>query len=203
MEYIRHLSKDIVFRKLLAGQDPVKLTRKRNIFLSLCSSIISQQLSTRVAAVINNRFLSLYDKLRPDPADVLNTPVQTLRSIGLSNAKAEYIQHVARFALEQGITGSRLNKMDNDELIRYLTQIRGVGQWTVEMLMMFTLAREDVFPVGDLGIQTAVSALYGLDRMNKKGFTREMLELSQQWAPYRTYACIHLWRWKDTQPVIQ
>ncbi len=202
MEYIKHLSKDRIFRRVLAVQEPVTLTRKRNVFLSLCSSIMSQQLSTRVAAVINNRFLSLYPGKKPSPEDILNTDTETLRSIGLSNAKAAYVQHVARFALEQGLDNRTLNKLENEELIAYLTQIKGVGRWTVEMLMMFTLAREDVFAVGDLGIQIAMSELYGIDRGDKKKLQQEMLGLSERWSPYRTYACLHLWRWKDAKPII-
>ena len=202
MEYIKHLSKDRIFRRVLAVQEPVTLTRKRNVFLSLCSSIMSQQLSTRVAAVINNRFLSLYPGKRPSPEDILNTDPETLRSIGLSNAKAAYVQHVARFALEQGLDSRTLNKLENEELIAYLTQIKGVGRWTVEMLMMFTLAREDVFAVGDLGIQIAMSELYSIDRSDKKKLQQEMLGVSERWSPYRTYACLHLWRWKDAKPII-
>ena len=158
---------------------------------------MSQQLSTRVAEVIYRRFLELYDKKEPTAEQVLNTPPETLRAIGLSNAKVSYVHNVARFAIEQGMDQTRLRKMTNEEVIQYLTQIKGVGQWTVEMLLMFTLGREDVFAVDDLGIQVAMAKLYKLDRDDKKKLREEMLRISAGWSPYRTYGCLYLWRWKD------
>lgn len=91
--------------------------------------------------------------------------------------------------------------MDNEEVIAYLTQIKGVGRWTVEMLLMFALGREDVFAIDDLGVQNAMISVYKLDRADKKKFREELLRISQKWSPYRTYACLHLWRWKDNPPV--
>ena len=158
---------------------------------------MSQQLSTRVAEVIYRRFLELYNKKEPTAEQVLNTPPETLRAIGLSNAKVSYVHNVARFAIEQGMDEAKLRKMTNDEVIEYLTQIKGVGRWTVEMLLMFTLGREDVFAVDDLGIQTAMAKLYKLDREDKKKLREEMLRISAGWSPYRTYGCLYLWRWKD------
>jgi DNA-3-methyladenine glycosylase II len=87
--------------------------------------------------------------------------------------------------------------MTNEEIIALLTQIKGVGQWTVEMLLMFSLGREDVFAVDDLGIQQGMMRLYKLEAENKKQLKEMMLQLSASWSPYRTYACLHLWRWKD------
>ncbi len=95
----------------------------------------------------------------------------------------------------------RVAKMKDDELIEYLTQIKGVGRWTVEMQLMFTLARPDVFSVDDYGIQVAMAKLYNLDPTDKKKFKTELQRISQKWIPYRTYACLHLWRHKDTKPV--
>jgi DNA-3-methyladenine glycosylase II len=128
---------------------------------------------------------------------VLKMPLEKLRSIGFSNAKASYVHNIARFALEQGLDSKTMNKMNNDELIEYLTQIKGVGRWTVEMQLMFTLGREDVFAIDDLGIQNAMIALYKIKATDKKKMKQKMLKISEAWAPYRTYACMHLWRWKD------
>ena len=158
---------------------------------------MSQQLSTRVAEVIYRRFLELYNGNEPTAEQVLSTPTETLRAIGLSNAKVSYVHNVARFAIEQGMDEVKLRKMSNDEVIEYLTQIKGVGRWTVEMLLMFTLGREDVFAVDDLGIQTAMAKLYKLDREDKKKLREEMLRISAGWSPYRTYGCFYLWKWKD------
>ena len=93
--------------------------------------------------------------------------------------------------------------MSNEEVIAYLTQIKGVGQWTAEMLLMFSLGREDVFAVDDLGIQNAMIKLYGINYRKKKNLKEKMLQISGQWSPYRTYACVHLWRWKDNAPVVK
>jgi DNA-3-methyladenine glycosylase II len=90
--------------------------------------------------------------------------------------------------------------MSNEELIKFLSQIKGVGQWTVEMILMFTLGREDVFAVDDLGIQQAICKLYKIDATDKKTMKIKMLEISAKWSPYRTYACRYLWGWKDNTP---
>jgi len=197
MEHVLHLSKDKKLRKVIGSTRPYKLTKRKNICLRLCASIMSQQLSTRVAEVIYKRFLELYGRKEPRPDQILSIPPETLRAIGLSNAKVSYVQNVARFALEQGMDEKKLMKMSNEEVIDYLTQIKGVGQWTVEMILMFTLGREDVFAADDLGIQTAMARLYKLDKENKKAFREEMLRISSSWSPYRTYGCLYLWRWKD------
>jgi DNA-3-methyladenine glycosylase II len=197
MEYIPHLSKDRRLKKLVETGKPHKLKKRKNICNYLCASIMSQQLSTKVATVIHNRFLALYDGKEPTPQQILETPFEKLRGIGLSNAKVNYVQNVARFELEHGMDARKLNAMSNEEVIEYLTQIKGVGRWTVEMLLMFALGREDVFAIDDLGIQNAMVRLYKLDAGDKKKLKEELLKLSAKWSPYRTYACLHLWRWKD------
>jgi DNA-3-methyladenine glycosylase II len=197
MEHLLHLSKDKKLKKVLDTTKPYKLRKRKNICLRLCASIMSQQLSTRVAEVIFKRFLALYEGKEPTPDQLLNTPPEKLRAIGLSNAKVSYVHNVARFAIEQGMDEKKLRKMSNDEVIAYLTQIKGVGQWTVEMILMFTLGREDVFAADDLGIQTAMTRLYKLDKENKKQLREDMLRISANWSPYRTYGCLYLWRWKD------
>ena len=162
---------------------------------------MSQQLSVKVADVIYRRFLDLYGGKEPTPQQILDTPAATLRAIGLSNAKVSYVKNVAQFEIEQGMHAGKLNKMNNEEVITYLTPIKGVGRWTVEMLLMFALGREDVFAADDLGIQNAMIGLYNLDRADKKKFRRQLLRISEKWSPYRTYACLHLWRSKDNAPL--
>jgi DNA-3-methyladenine glycosylase II len=201
MDYLGHLAKDKKLKKLIDQQEPYRLSRRKHVHLHLCGSIMSQQLSTKVAATLHKRFLNLYSGRTPMPRDILETPFETLRSIGLSNAKTNYVQNVARFALDQGIDQRRLAKMDNEEVIAYLTQIKGVGRWTAEMLLMFTLGREDVFAVDDLGIQNAMIALYKLDKSDKRSFREVLLRISLKWSPFRTYACLYLWHWKDNSPV--
>lgn len=199
MEYIKHLSKDKVMAAVLKKQEPLKLVKRKNFFHHLCASIISQQLSVRVADVIHGRYLDIFDGKEPLPEAVLKIPVEKLRSIGFSNAKASYVHNIARFALEHGLDAKKLHRLENEELMEYLTQIKGVGRWTVEMQMMFTLGREDIFAIDDLGIQNAMIALYKLKSDDKKKLKQKMLKISQQWSPYRTYACMHLWRYKDSK----
>ena len=197
MEYITHLQKDKKLAKIL-GNEVQELTLRKNIPLRLMASIMSQQLSTKVAQVIYRRFLELYKGKEPKPQQVLDTPFEKLRGIGLSNAKVNYVQNVAKFCIEHKITDKKLLAMSNDEIIDLLTQIKGVGRWTVEMLLMFTLGREDVFAPDDLGIQQAMIKTYKLDNTDKKAFREKMIKLSDKWKPYRTYACLHLWKYKDT-----
>lgn len=201
MDYITHLSKDKKLKKLLETAEPHQLKKRKNICIYLCASIMSQQLSTKVADVIYKRFIALYNGKEPNPQQILDTPFEQLRGIGLSNAKVNYVKNVAQFELEQGMDAKKLFKMENEEVIGYLTQIKGVGRWTVEMLLMFALGREDVFAVDDLGIQNAMISLYKLDNSDKKQFREKLLQVSAKWSPYRTYACLHLWRWKDNAPV--
>ncbi len=200
MEHIIHLTKDKKFKKIIELQEPYVLAKRKNVHLHLCNSIMSQQLSTKVADVFQKRFINLYKTKSPTAAEIAETPFETLRSIGLSNAKANYVLNVCRFFIDEQITDAKLHKMSNEELIKYLTQIKGVGQWTVEMVLMFTLGREDVFALDDLGIQQAICKLYNIDASNKKAMKEKMLSVSKKWSPYRTYACRYLWGWKDNTP---
>lgn len=200
MHYISHLSKDKKLKKLVESGTPHQLKKRKNICTYLCASIMSQQLSTKVADVIYKRFLSLYNGKEPTPRQIIDTPFEQLRGIGLSNAKVNYVKNVAQFETDFGMDAKKLQKMDNEEVIAYLTQIKGVGRWTTEMLLMFALGREDVFAVDDLGIQNAMISLYKLDNSDKKKLKEDLLRISQKWSPYRTYACLHLWRWKDNIP---
>ena len=199
MEYIAHLQKDKKLAKTI-GEEVHELKLHPNIPVRILASIISQQLSTKVAKVIFKRFLELYKGKEPKPQQVLDSPFNALRGIGLSNAKVSYVQNVASFCIEHKITDKKLLAMSNEDIIDLLVQIKGVGKWSVEMLLMFTLGREDVFAVDDLGIQQAMTKLYKLDAADKKGMKEKMLKLSAKWSPYRTYACLHLWRWKDNTP---
>ncbi len=200
MPHIVHLIKDKKFKKILELQERFTLVKRKNIHLHLCNSIMSQQLSTKVADVFHKRFLNLFDTKNPSSNEIAATSFDTLRAIGLSNAKVNYVLNVCNFFIDEKITDARLYKMSNEELIKYLTQIKGVGPWTVEMILMFTLGREDIFAVDDLGIQQAMCKLYKIDAADKKAMKEKMLHISKKWSPYRTYACRYLWGWKDTLP---
>lgn len=177
------------------------LEKRKNVPLRLMSAIMGQQLSTRVAKIIYDRFINLFDGREPSPHQVLKLTDEQLRSIGLSNAKVQYVKNVAAFWTEHELTDAAFEALDNDEIIDLLTQIKGVGRWTVEMLLMFTLGREDVFAVDDLGIQKAMTALYKLEQLPIKERKEKMIKLSKKWHPYQSYACLYLWNWKDTAPL--
>jgi DNA-3-methyladenine glycosylase II len=197
--YLLHLGKDKKLLPIMVSPLPALAIRK-NIAIRLIASIMSQQLSVKVAAVIYKRFLALYEDKEPTAQEILDTPSETLRSIGLSNAKVSYVHNVARFTVDEKLTDKKLQQMENEEVIKYLTQIKGVGRWTVEMLLMFYLGREDIFAVDDLGIQQAMIKLYKLDNTDKKAFREKMLKISAKWSPYRSHACRYLWAWKDMKP---
>ena len=202
MDYIAHLSKDKKLVTALSESLP-PLQLHQNIPLRLIASIMSQQLSTKVAKVIFHRFLKLYNDTEPSPQQVLTTETETLRAIGLSYAKIKYIHNVASFCIENNVDDKMLLAMDNEDIIALLTQIKGVGRWTVEMLLMFTLGREDVFAVDDLGIQNAMRKLYNIKAEDKKMLKERILKISACWKPYRTYACLHLWKWQDNKPEVK
>ena len=201
MNHILHLSKDKKLKKLIESQEIFVLEKRNKVYLRLCSSILSQQLSTTVAKVLYKRFLALYNDKEPTVKQILETPLETFRSIGFSNAKASYVHNVCRFFIGHKITDAQLHKMDNDEIIQLLTQIKGVGKWTVEMILMFTLGREDVFALDDLGLKQGVIKLYNLKETDKKLLQKKIETISLKWRPYRTYASRYLWNWKDDAPL--
>ena len=202
MNHISHLSKDKKLKKVIDSQPAFVLQKRNKVYLRLCSSILSQQLSTTVAKVLFKRFLELYNGKEPTTKQILETPAETFRNIGFSNAKASYVHNVCRFFIENKITDAQLHKMSDEEVIELLTQIKGVGKWTVEMILMFTLGREDVFAMDDLGLKQSVIKLYNIKETDKKILYQKIEKISLKWSPYRTYASRYLWNWKDNPPEI-
>jgi DNA-3-methyladenine glycosylase II len=197
MQHIIHLSKDKKLKKVIGAQEPFLLDKRKKVYLHLCKSIMSQQLSTKVATVIFNRFIDLFDTKTPTAQQIVEMPFEKLRAIGLSNAKVNYVHNVCKFFIAEKLEDKKLHKLTDEEVVAYLTQIKGVGRWTAEMILMFTLGREDVFAVDDLGIQQGMVKLYDLDMSDKKALKEKMIQLSDKWKPYRTYACRYIWNWKD------
>ena len=164
-----------------------------DIYHSLLSSIVSQQLSIKVVKIIWNRFTDLFVDSYPDAESLLAKDHDVLRGIGLSNNKANYVKNVAEFYLENNMSFDYFQAMSDDEIIEYLTQIKGVGKWTVQMILMFPMDRPNVFPVDDLGIQNAMKSLYKID-LEKKELKTRMHEIATKWEPYRTLASKYLWK---------
>ncbi len=191
--YKKFLRKDPLFRPLLKTEI-VLPTKSRNITMSLVWSILSQQLSIKVAKVMHQRFLNLFDGRLPQPEEILKKSQTEIKAIGISERKASYIHNVAQFIAHHKVTPSKLHKMSDEEIISFLSQIKGVGRWTVEMLLIFGLGREDVFALDDLGIQKGMIELFELQELDRKKLKSKMEELSQRWSPYRSYVCLYMWK---------
>ncbi|PVY42388.1 DNA-3-methyladenine glycosylase family protein [Pontibacter virosus] len=198
-EVMAVLSSDPVLAGIIRNGKPLESSRSEDIYFKMLSAIVSQQLSTKAAATIFARFKGLFPDSYPHPHLVLETPDETLRSAGLSFQKIGYVRNVAAFAQGGNLEHSVIDVMEDEALIQHLTQIKGVGRWTVEMLLMFALERSDVLPVDDLGIQNAMKRHYGLEE-NGRALKARMLDIAENWRPYRTVACKYLWQSLDNSP---
>lgn len=195
-EIKQYLSKrDRTLRPLIRRIAFPAARRNRDVYATLVHSIIAQQLSIKAADTIHARVKALFPDNYPAPELLINMRLDRLRGAGLSRQKADYLKAIARFAVEEGMEYASLAKYTDTEIVDRLTRIHGVGRWTVEMLLMFTFNRHDVFSVDDVGIQNAMRVLYGLE-FTGKTLKHTMLEIAENWRPYRTIVCKYLWRWK-------
>lgn len=169
------------------GRDPVH---------SLARAIVSQQLSGKAADTIWGRFLALYPRRAfPAAKKLLATPEADLRSAGLSGAKAAAIKDLARHVVEKKLDPAKLPQLTDPEIAAALLPVRGIGPWSVDMFLMFTLARPDVLPVGDLGIRKGMQRHFGLRKLPE---AKKMIALAARWQPYRTIASWYMWRLLET-----
>lgn len=195
--------KDPFFQKAVKGIELAPLIPDTDYFNYLVRSVVYQQLSGKSAASIYRRFCDLFPNGRPTPKKILELPVSDLRTAGLSGQKASYIRNIAEFAVENDFSAARLDAMTDHEVIAHLTPIKGVGKWTVEMMLIFAMDRPDVFPIDDFGISSGIQLMYGLDpKLPKKELHRHMLEISAAWQPHRSLATRYIWVWKDRQKVV-
>jgi DNA-3-methyladenine glycosylase II len=196
-QVIAHLARDpklATILPLIAFPDSGANTD--DVYFGLLESITSQQLSVKAADTIFKRFLALFPDEYPDPVLLTNTPHENLRGVGLSNQKARYMHNTAAFFVEHQLFSKDWSTLSDSEIIQLLSSIKGVGKWTVEMILMFVLKRPDVFPIDDLGIRQAMIRLYEVELEGKAQY-QKLTEIAEAWRPYRTYACRYLWRWKD------
>jgi len=168
------------------------------VFDDLIRSIVSQQLSTSAAATIYARFINSMDLNLNISEQILNKSVEELRSCGLSFQKAAYIHNVAKHFDEYYLYDINWDEWGDEDIILELTKIKGVGRWTVEMILMFSLHREDVLPLDDLIIRNNMIALYEV-KSEKKQLITDLHDIAAHWRPYRTYACRYLWAAKDSK----
>lgn len=195
---LTHLRQEPNIARVIQEVEMSHFSPSRKVYFDLLESIVSQQLSVKAANTIFNRFLLLFPDRYPHPEHLLAIDVVQLREAGLSNQKAAYLKNVAQFALDNDLEAFEWDNMDDEAVIQLLTQIKGVGKWTVQMLLMFTLGRPDVLPVDDLGIQQGIAKLFGLQETGKD-LKNKMIECAEPWKPWRTIACRYVWRWKDTR----
>ena len=192
VEGINHLSSlDPKIKHLLNAYDPPKLKVEKNYFWSLCRSIIYQQISGKAAKTIAGRFLALFSSgINIKPVEVLDMDINEFYGVGLSRQKAGYIKNIAVACEKKIIDEKIIIKCNDAEIIKMLTQIKGVGIWTAEMFLIFTLRRPDVFPVTDLGVQKGFQIFYSLDKLPT---INDMNKKSENWRPYRSIMALYLW----------
>ena len=181
--------KDPVMRGLIAKHQIKEYWGGQgDYFLDLVEIVTGQQLSLKAAGTILARFLALFPA-KPKPDEVLAVTIETLRSVGLSNSKANYVRNIAQAVSSGSLPLDQLEKQSDDEVKRELIKIKGIGPWSAEMFLIFSLKRPDIFSVGDLGLRTAIEKLYGIKRNNLK----QIEKLSLTWKPHRSLACRLLW----------
>lgn len=200
-EAVKYLSSiDPTLARLIerAGPFNMRIRRMHNPFEDLARNIIYQQLHANAASAIHGRVIALFGKQRLDPQDVLDAAEEELRGAGLSGAKLAALKDLAAKTLDGTVPGlTRLRRMEDEEIVERLIKVRGIGRWTVEMLLIFRLGRADVLPVGDFAVRKGFSLLYGMKELPKP---KELVHYGERWRPFRTVASWYLWRVHELPP---
>jgi DNA-3-methyladenine glycosylase II len=199
--YLRRV--DPILRRVIDRVGPCTVTPRRDYFVVLCKAIFNQQLSTIVAATLFGRFRDLFPMRRPTPGLVIQMlegsgAAASMRACGLSRQKAAYLLDLARHFQNGEIPTRRLSSMDDEAVIEALVRVHGIGRWTAEMFLIFTLNRPDVLPVDDLGLREAVRDVY---KLPQRPTPTEVIERGEIWRPYRSVATWYLWR-RNTRPAV-
>jgi DNA-3-methyladenine glycosylase II len=196
---------DPVLARLIDDGGPLPLEhdsrgRPEDLYGALVRAIAGQQLSVKAARAIWNRLLARFDGRTPTPEEILDDDPEALRvAAGFSHAKVRYLRSLAEHVVSGELELARLAELPDEEVMRDLTAVKGIGEWSAHMYLMFTLHRPDVLASGDLGIRNAVRDAYGLDALPKPA---ELEQLAEPWRPYRTRACLYLWRSLRNEPAI-
>jgi DNA-3-methyladenine glycosylase II len=195
---INHLKKsDPVMRSIIDRVGPCRMEFGEPVFHSLAEAIVYQQLNGKAAATIFKRFAAIAGE-PVTPQGIVNLTDQQLRAVGLSKQKSSYLRDMAERAVRGEVDFTRLPEMTDQEVIKHLTQVKGVGVWTAHMFLMFTLKRPNVLPTGDFGVQTAIKKHYNKRKLPKPV---QMEKIAKPWEPYRSVACWYLWRSLDIKTV--
>jgi DNA-3-methyladenine glycosylase II len=187
---------DPVLARLIARIGPMSIEKRRrgrpkgDAYGALLRAIVGQQLSTKAAATIFDRVLALFDGRMPTAEELLAVDDDALRGAGLSGRKVEYLKDLAQHVISGELEAERLDDLTDEKVIEEITAVRGLGVWTAHMFLIFHLEREDVLPVGDLGVRNAIKNEYGLDELPTP---EEMERMAEPWRPHRTLASLYLW----------
>ena len=171
-----------------------------NYYQDLVESIIGQQLSVKAAGTIRDRFKALFDNTLPAPEAIVATDIDVMRSAGLSNQKANYIRDLAQHIIDGKISFNNIDTLSNDDIIKMLTDVKGIGEWTVHMFLMFCMGRLDIVAHGDLGVRSGIKKLYALEHLPSPQEVRD-LAAANHWQPYASIACWYVWASLDNKPV--
>jgi DNA-3-methyladenine glycosylase II len=192
---LQHFDKrDLVMASVIRRMGPFKLSRNRNYFLVLCKAIIGQQISTKAAESISLRFVNLFSGVRATPKRVDGLSEKQLRGVGLSNQKVRYMKDLSEKFLDGTIRPQRMPYLKNEEIIQQLTGVYGIGPWTAEMFLIFSLNRMDIFPVGDLGLKAGLKQIYNIRALPSP---EKMRRLGKKWHPLETVGTWYTWRVLD------
>jgi len=190
-----------VLAPIIAAAGPCTIRPHKNYYQELVESIISQQLSVKAAASILKRFVALFGDEFPSPQHILTKDIDTYRTVGLSRGKAAYIRDLAQHVIDGRVKFDHLDTLSNDEAIAELTAVKGIGEWTAHMFMMFCMGRLDILAHGDLGIKNGIQKLYGLDHQPT---AQEVMDVAKKrkWHPYESVACWYIWHSLDNKPAV-
>lgn len=186
---------------IIGAHGPCRITPHDNYYQALVDAIISQQLSMKAAASIEARFQALFDGRFPTANEILRKDIDTLRSVGLSRSKAVYILDLAEHIRSGRLDITALPSLSNDEIVRELVAIKGIGEWTAHMFLIFSLGRLDVLPVGDLGVRTGIMRLYGLKTL-PTAVEMKAIANKYTWHPYTSIASWYIWQSLENAPAI-
>ena len=201
---IEHLRRaDDTLAELIDARGPLDLEarvrgRPADAYGALLRAIVGQQLSVKAARTIYERFTMLFGGHTPTPEELLEVDDATLRSAGLSRAKAAYVRSLAEHVISGELELDRLDELPDEQVTAELVAVKGLGQWTADMFLIFHLGRPDVLPVGDLGVRRAVERLYGFEALPSAA---ELEALGERWRPWRSLASLYLWESLDNAPV--
>jgi DNA-3-methyladenine glycosylase II len=193
---LQHLKKDPILAEIIRKAGPFQMKYHEPAFETLVRSIVFQQLSGKVASVIYGRLQAAVGAAGVTPEAILKLRPERMRKLGLSKQKTGYIRELARHTKARTVVFEDMPAMDDAAVVEHLTKVRGIGVWTAQMFLMFALRRNDVLPVGDLGIRMAIRKAYGLEELPKPA---EIEKLAEPWRPWASVASWYLWRSLDGQ----